>query len=164
MLFSHVKITSFCAKAHLVFHWCLYNKSVTLFKPAGYFNFYWNSCVRPSQSTSNVFYVFDLGWWRWWVPRESSSTWLFLSTCFTLYAAHIIWYSTAWTWRGFVINTSCVCSYSFIYSWWYIYGVIVSMWSWPFSSFTSAVINFKLFELFNNNYKFYKQAISSVRR
>ena len=26
MLFSHVKISSFCAKAHLVFHWCLYNK------------------------------------------------------------------------------------------------------------------------------------------
>ena len=28
MLFSHVKIsTSFCAKARLVFHWCLYNNS-----------------------------------------------------------------------------------------------------------------------------------------
>jgi len=27
MLFSHVKIWSFRAKAHLVFHWCLYNKS-----------------------------------------------------------------------------------------------------------------------------------------
>ena len=26
MLFSHVKISCFCAKAHLVFHWCLYNK------------------------------------------------------------------------------------------------------------------------------------------
>ena len=26
MLFSHVKISSFCAKAHLVYHWCLYNK------------------------------------------------------------------------------------------------------------------------------------------
>ena len=26
MLLSHVKIPSFCAKAHLVFHWCLYNK------------------------------------------------------------------------------------------------------------------------------------------
>ena len=25
MLFSHVKISSFCANAHLVFHWCLYN-------------------------------------------------------------------------------------------------------------------------------------------
>ena len=27
MLFSHVKISSFRAKAHLVFHWCLYNNS-----------------------------------------------------------------------------------------------------------------------------------------
>ena len=26
MLFSHVKISSFHTKAHLVFHWCLYNK------------------------------------------------------------------------------------------------------------------------------------------
>ena len=26
LLFSHVKIWSFRAKAHLVFHWCLYNK------------------------------------------------------------------------------------------------------------------------------------------
>ena len=26
MLFSHVKISSFRAKAHLVFHWCSYNK------------------------------------------------------------------------------------------------------------------------------------------
>ena len=26
MLFSRVKISSFRAKAHLVFHWCLYNK------------------------------------------------------------------------------------------------------------------------------------------
>ena len=25
MLFSHVTIASFRAKAHLVFHWCLYN-------------------------------------------------------------------------------------------------------------------------------------------
>ena len=28
MLFSHVKISSFRAKAHLVFHWCLYNNAV----------------------------------------------------------------------------------------------------------------------------------------
>ena len=27
MLFSHVKISSFRAKAHLVFHWCLNNKN-----------------------------------------------------------------------------------------------------------------------------------------
>ena len=26
MLFSHLKISSFRAKAHVVFHWCLYNK------------------------------------------------------------------------------------------------------------------------------------------
>ena len=26
MIFSHVKISGFRAKAHLVFHWCLYNK------------------------------------------------------------------------------------------------------------------------------------------
>ena len=25
VLFSHVKISSFCVKAHPVFHWCLYN-------------------------------------------------------------------------------------------------------------------------------------------
>ena len=30
MLFSHVKISSFCAKAHLVFHWCLYNKIILI--------------------------------------------------------------------------------------------------------------------------------------
>ena len=28
MLFSHVKISSFRVKAHLVFHWCLYNKHI----------------------------------------------------------------------------------------------------------------------------------------
>ena len=27
MLFSRVKISCFCVKAHLVFHWCLYNKN-----------------------------------------------------------------------------------------------------------------------------------------
>ena len=27
MLFSHVKISSFRVKAHLVFHWCLYNNT-----------------------------------------------------------------------------------------------------------------------------------------
>ena len=31
MLFSHVKISSFRAKAHLVFHWCLYNKKTSAF-------------------------------------------------------------------------------------------------------------------------------------
>ena len=28
MLFSHVQISSFRSKAHMVFHWCLYNKIV----------------------------------------------------------------------------------------------------------------------------------------
>ena len=28
MLFSRVKISCFRAKAHLVFHWCLYNKII----------------------------------------------------------------------------------------------------------------------------------------
>ena len=27
VIFSHVKISSFRAKAHLAFHWCLYNKA-----------------------------------------------------------------------------------------------------------------------------------------
>ena len=31
VIFSHVKITSFHAKAHLVFHWCLYNKTIFTF-------------------------------------------------------------------------------------------------------------------------------------
>ena len=30
VIFSHVKIFSFSAKAHLVFHWCFYNKSISL--------------------------------------------------------------------------------------------------------------------------------------
>ena len=28
VIFSHVKISSFRAKAHMVFHWCLYNKKI----------------------------------------------------------------------------------------------------------------------------------------
>ena len=32
MLFSHVKISSFGAKAHLVFHWCLYNNGMHFMK------------------------------------------------------------------------------------------------------------------------------------
>ena len=31
IVFSHVKISSFRAKAHLVFHWCIYNKRFTLY-------------------------------------------------------------------------------------------------------------------------------------
>jgi len=30
MLFSHVKISCFRAKAHVIFHWCLYNKTMSL--------------------------------------------------------------------------------------------------------------------------------------
>ena len=30
MLFSHVKISSFRAKAHVVFHWCLYHEKKIL--------------------------------------------------------------------------------------------------------------------------------------
>ena len=30
LLFSHVKISFFRAKAHLVFHWCLYNNTIYL--------------------------------------------------------------------------------------------------------------------------------------
>ena len=29
VIFSHVKISSFRMKAHLVFHWCLYDKQVS---------------------------------------------------------------------------------------------------------------------------------------
>ena len=42
MLFSHAKISSFRAKAHLVFHWCLYNIYPPLednFKGADHFTF-----------------------------------------------------------------------------------------------------------------------------
>ena len=44
ILFSHVKISSFRAKAHLAFHWCLYNKII--------FNYL--LLFLPSQS---VFYI-----------------------------------------------------------------------------------------------------------
>ena len=35
---SHVKMSSFRAKAHLVFHWCLYNKKLSL-SPTGCVNY-----------------------------------------------------------------------------------------------------------------------------
>ena len=28
VIFSHVKISSYRAKVHLVFHWCLYNRTI----------------------------------------------------------------------------------------------------------------------------------------
>ena len=46
MLFSHVKISSFCAKAHLVFHWCLYNKVWFVPRENISFIFYDPLCVR----------------------------------------------------------------------------------------------------------------------
>ena len=36
MLFSRVKISCFRAKAHLVFHWCLYHKLLSLFIPMAF--------------------------------------------------------------------------------------------------------------------------------
>ena len=30
MIFSHVKISSFRARVHLIFHWCLYDKTIYL--------------------------------------------------------------------------------------------------------------------------------------
>ena len=36
MLFSRVKISCFRAKAHLVFHWCLYTKLLSLFIPMAF--------------------------------------------------------------------------------------------------------------------------------
>ena len=44
MLFSHVKISSFCTKAHLVFHWCLYNK-VTIINEVSMEN-NWNTQIN----------------------------------------------------------------------------------------------------------------------
>ena len=48
MLFSHVKIPSFRAKAHLVFHWCLYNKSYLLIAYQSYSDPLENNvCKKP---------------------------------------------------------------------------------------------------------------------
>ena len=43
VIFSHVKISRFRAKAHLVFHWCLYNKDCFAPEKRGYrcINFWW---------------------------------------------------------------------------------------------------------------------------
>ena len=55
MLFSHVKISSFCAKAYLVFHWCLYKKNCFQFLPG--------ITVIPSKTmvVQNFFFFFFLG-------------------------------------------------------------------------------------------------------
>ena len=37
VIFSHVEISCFRAKAHLVFHWCLHNKSIFLNSCSSYF-------------------------------------------------------------------------------------------------------------------------------
>ena len=48
MIFSHVKISSFHAKAHLVFHWCLYNKKKSL-------------SLSLSRANDACIYVYDRG-------------------------------------------------------------------------------------------------------
>ena len=62
MLFSHVKISSFRAKAHLVFHWCLYNNleclTFEIFKPRSK-PFLVSSWYRPPQSSPDLFSTFE---------------------------------------------------------------------------------------------------------
>ena len=53
MLFSNVKISSFRAKAHLVFHWCLYNK-------IGYLSFKCEATKYISVMPQNEFLHFNL--------------------------------------------------------------------------------------------------------
>ena len=48
-IFSHVKISSFRAKAHLVFHWCFYNKNVYHARFRNEFSFFFLS--TPEQRT-----------------------------------------------------------------------------------------------------------------
>ena len=51
MLFSHVKILSFRAKALLVFHWCLYNKIISTLAPG---NTLWPVYVRWASPLSRA--------------------------------------------------------------------------------------------------------------
>ena len=46
VIFSHVKISSFRVKVHLVFHWCLYNNRA----------YFWN--IFPKSSPTNQFKIF----------------------------------------------------------------------------------------------------------
>jgi len=57
MLFSRAKIPSFRAKAHLVFHWCLYNKS-KFAEPV-----IWNNYLTVSwpDFNQNWFTIYQLG-------------------------------------------------------------------------------------------------------
>ena len=54
MSFSHVKISSFRAKAHLVLHWCLYNKNLVVMQ----INWVWSKntlfCFQKPLSDSSV--------------------------------------------------------------------------------------------------------------
>ena len=47
VIFSHVKTTCFCAKAHLVFHWCLYNKM--------FFQFFFFLSLHPNFNGKMLF-------------------------------------------------------------------------------------------------------------
>ena len=61
MLFSHVKIPSFRAKAHLVFHWCLYNNKC--------YNIHWLSLqIRGVRDVGAKWFVSESGFKR---PAET---------------------------------------------------------------------------------------------
>ena len=59
MLFSHVKVSCFRAKAHLVFHWCLYNKTRTssfvfLFLLSFFIGVSWSENATVPQACSSL--------------------------------------------------------------------------------------------------------------
>ena len=56
MLFSQVKISSFRAKAHLVFHWCLYDKVIYLtIVPRVCVGFGYNHLISKKGEWNNCF-------------------------------------------------------------------------------------------------------------
>ena len=60
MLSSRVKIWSFCGKAHLVFHWCLYNKqNITCPLMDMNFIFSWSTLYLTSERSERVRYRVD---------------------------------------------------------------------------------------------------------
>ena len=61
MLFSHVKISCFRAKAHLVFHWCLYNNVLlpTLRQHLDQTNLVTEHPIFPFLSASTIIRFFD---------------------------------------------------------------------------------------------------------